>query len=157
MKNNYRRGSLYFPPDEKPPLISECVRRVQFDEVDSLGIVWHGRYVSYFEQGRNEWGHEYGFTYIDMVKNGFTMPVVQIHIDYFSPLFFDEIIKIKTFCHWTEACRMNMSYEVYSEKGILSAKGFTVQLYTDLNGKPLLIRPDFAENFMRNWDKMVKK
>ena len=147
-----RRLDSYFPPDEKTPLSSECWRRVQFDEVDSLRIVWHGRYVSYFEQGRNEWGRKFGFSYHDMLANGFAMPIVQLHIDHCYPLQYDELIRIKTNCHWAEAAKMNLSYEIYAENGTLSARGYTVQVYTDLTGKPMILRPDFAERFIQKWD-----
>jgi acyl-CoA thioester hydrolase len=152
-----RRFESYFPPDEKPPLSSECFRRVQFDEVDSLGIVWHGRYVSYFEQGRNEWGRKFGFSYHDMKENCFAMPIVQYHVDHFHPLQYDELIRIQTTCHWTEAAKMNMSYEIFAENGVLSARGYTVQLYTDLNGKPMFLRPEFAERFIQKWDEWSLK
>ena len=152
-----RRNEQYFPPDEKTPLSAECFRRVQFDEVDSLRIVWHGRYISYFEQGRNEWGRKFGFTYHDMFENGFAMPIVQLHIEHFHPLRYDELIRIKTNCHWTSAAKMNLSYEIFTENGALSAKGYTVQIYTDLNGKPLLLRPEFAERFFQKWDEWSLK
>ena len=152
-----RRVESYFPPDEKPPLKAESLRRVQFDEVDSLRIVWHGRYVSYFEQGRNEWGRRFGFTYQEMMRNGFAMPIVQLHMDHFHPLHYDEVIRIKTNCHWSDAAKMNMSYEIYAECGLLSARGYTVQVYTDPTGKPLILRPEFAERFMRRWDELRVK
>jgi acyl-CoA thioester hydrolase len=152
-----RRLESYFPPDEKPPLCAQCFRRVQFDEVDSLRIVWHGRYVSYFEQGRNEWGRKFEFSYHHMAENGFAMPIVQLHIEHFQPLKYDELIRIKTDCHWTDAAKMNMSYEIFTEQGILSAKGYTVQLYTDLTGKPMMLRPEFAERFVQNWDQWSTK
>lgn len=152
-----RRTAQYFPKDEKPPLSAECFRRVQFDEVDALGIVWHGRYVSYLEQGRNEWGRKYNFTYYDMYRNGFAMPIIKLHIDHFLPLRYDELIRIKTNCHWTEAAKMNFSYEIYTESGQLSARGYTVQIYTDLECKPLLLRPDFAEKFVQKWDEWSLK
>ncbi len=152
-----RRLANYFPVDEKPPLTSECFRRVQFDEVDSLGIVWHGRYISYFEQGRNEWGRKFGFSYLDMMENGFVMPIVQCHVDHFHPLKYDGLVRIRTNCHWSEAAKMNMSYEIYTENNILSAKGYTVQVYTDLNGKPMILRPKFAERFVQKWDEWSKK
>lgn len=41
-------------------------QRVRFDEVDSLGIVWHGHYVKYLEDGREAWGRKYGLTYLGM-------------------------------------------------------------------------------------------
>ena len=147
-----RRSDSYFPPEEITPLMAECFRRVQFDEVDSLRIVWHGRYVSYFEQGRNEWGRKFGFSYHDMVDNGFAMPIVQLHVDHLYPLQYDELIRIKTNCHWTAAAKMNISYEIYAENGILSARGYTVQVYTDLTGKPMILRPEFAEKFIQKWD-----
>jgi acyl-CoA thioester hydrolase len=154
---NHRRNDSYFPPDEKAPLMVECFRRVQFDEVDPLRIVWHGRYVSYFEQGRNEWGRKFGFSYHEMAKNGFAAPIAQLHVDYLYPLQYDELIRIKTQCHWTEAAKMNFSYEIYTENGTLSARGYTVQAYTDLNGKPLLLRPEFAERFYQKWDDWSSK
>ncbi len=152
-----RRGDRYFPPDERSPLVSECFRRVQFDEVDSLRIVWHGRYVSYFEQGRNDWGRKFGFTYQNMLENGFVMPIAQLHIDHIHPLRYDELIRIKTNCHWTDAAKMNLSYEIYAENGTLAARGYTVQLYTDLTGKPMILRPEFAERFMQKWDEWSAK
>jgi acyl-CoA thioester hydrolase len=152
-----RRSDSYFPLDEKTPLVVECMRRVQFDEVDSLRIVWHGRYVNFFEQGRNEWGRKFGFSYHDMLKHGFAMPIAQLHIDHLSPLQYDELIRIKTFCHWNESARMNLSYEIYAENGSLSAKGYTVQLYTDLSGKPMMLRPEFAEEFYQKWDELSRK
>jgi len=147
-----RRFDNYFPPDEKPLLTAECSRRVQFDEVDALRMVWHGRYASYFEQGRNEWGIKFGFSYRDMLENGFVAPIVQMHIDYCYTLQYNELIRIKTSCHWTEAAKLNFSYEIYAENGKLAAKAYTVQIYTDLAGKPMLLRPDFAEQFFQKWD-----
>jgi acyl-CoA thioester hydrolase len=146
-----RRFVSYFPSDEKVKLVAECFRRVQFDEVDSLKIVWHGRYVNYFEQGRNEWGKKFGFRFQDMLENGFMMPIVQLYIDHYYPLQYDELIRIKTNGHWTDAAKMNISYEIYAENGMLSARGYTVQVYTDLAGKPMILRPEFAERFIQKW------
>lgn len=151
-----RRSKNYFSPDEKPCLVAEVPRRVQFDEVDALSMVWHGRYASFFEQGRNEWGRKFGFSYDDMYRNGFVMPIVQLHIDYFRILRYDEQILIKTFCHWTEAAKMNLSYEIFAEDGTLAARGYTVQVYTDLQGTPLCLLPEFAENWLKKWDQWSK-
>jgi acyl-CoA thioester hydrolase len=152
-----RKHDRYFPPDEKAPLVAEFFRRVQFDEVDPLRIVWHGRYPSYFEQGRNEWGRKFGFRYQDMLENGFAAPIIRFHADHFHPLRYDECMRIITRCHWTEAAKLNYSYEIYSEDHVLAARGYTVQLYTDLSGKPLILRPEFVERFMQKWDEWSLK
>lgn len=148
-----RRDVNCFPPDEKPPLVAECFWRVQFNEVDFWRIVWHGWYLKYFEQGRNEWGRKFGLSYLDMIKDGFAMMTVRVHIDHYYPLHYDELIRIKTIGHWTEAAKMNMSYEIYAPNGMLSAQGYTVQLFTDLSGKIMLLRPEFAEEFFqKKWE-----
>jgi acyl-CoA thioester hydrolase len=34
--------------------------RVRFNETDALGIVWHGYYLHYFEEGREAFGRKHG-------------------------------------------------------------------------------------------------
>lgn len=39
-------------PGAPAPLCVTTQREVRFEEVDVMRIVWHGRYASYFEDGR---------------------------------------------------------------------------------------------------------
>lgn len=57
----------YFPAREgdPPPLRAQIKRQVRFEEVDSLGIVWHGRYPSFVEDARDYLGEKYGISYVD--------------------------------------------------------------------------------------------
>jgi len=152
-----RNIANYFPTDEKTPLVAECLQRVRFNEVDSLKMVWHGHYINYFEQGRNEWGRKFGFRFQNVIENGFAIPIVQLHIDHFHPLKYDELIRIKTLCHWTEAAKINFGYEIYAENGILSAGGYTIQVYTDKAGNLMVLRPNFVESFFQKWDDLSSK
>ena len=43
--------------------------RVRFNETDSLGIVWHGNYITYFEDGREDFGIKTGISYLDIKKS----------------------------------------------------------------------------------------
>ena len=36
--------------------------RVRFVETDPLGIVWHGNYIQYFEDGREAFGRHHGIS-----------------------------------------------------------------------------------------------
>jgi len=42
--------------------------RVRFVETDPLGIVWHGNYIQYFEDGREAFGRHHGISYLDPKK-----------------------------------------------------------------------------------------
>ena len=141
----------YFSKTDIPPLKASCVRRIRFEELDPLGIVWHGRYTSYLEDGRVAFGDKYGLSYKNFKKNRVMAPVVQLHIDYRAPLRFDEHIKIEAILHWTEAVRLNFSYSISKQDGTIAATGYTVQLLTDLHGNLLLTPPDFVQKFRQKW------
>ena len=55
---------------------------VRFNEADPLGIVWHGHYIRYFEDGREAFGNEHGIGYLDFYKQGLIIPIVSIQCDF---------------------------------------------------------------------------
>jgi acyl-CoA thioester hydrolase len=143
----------YFPQKESVPgmLSARSERRVRFEEVDSLGMVWHGRFPSYLEDGRIAFGDTYGLTYQSFMENETVAPVVQMHLDYKIPLKFDEKICIETNLHWTDSARLNFSYTIYNPTGAVAASGYTVQLLTDPDGTILLFAPSWLQDFKKKW------
>ncbi len=143
----------YFPQDDSSPapLVANRERRVRFEEVDLLGMVWHGRYPSYFEDGRICFGDKYGLTYQLFMDNKTAAPVVQMHFDYKAPLRFDQIMQIETCLHWSGAARLNFSYIIKNSEGVVNATGYTVQLLTDIDGNVLLMAPEWLQRFQEKW------
>ena len=148
-----RKRKPYFPPQEDapPPLTAVVRRRVRFEEVDPLAIVWHGRYPSYMEDGRAAFGERYDLGYATMRRENFLAPIVQMHIDYHSPLRFREEMTITTRLHWSDAARLNFDYLIEGESGITAATAYTVQLFTNLEKEILLARPPYMELFCERW------
>ena len=151
--NPRRNLKSYFPPesDAPAPLRARATRRVRFEELDPLRIVWHGRYVSYFEDGRVAFGRKYGLSYDQFMKTGIAAPIVSLHIDYMKPLSFDEEITIEATLHWSTALRLNFEFTVLESSGIPAAKGYTIQLLTDLKGTVLFAAPNWIEEFRNQW------
>jgi acyl-CoA thioester hydrolase len=143
----------YFPEDTSFPsvLVAASERRVRFEEVDALGMVWHGRYPSYLEDGRTCFGDTYGLTYHCLRENRTVGPIVQMHLDYKIPLHFDEIMQIETRLHWAEAVRLNFSYIIRNSKGAIAASGYTVQLLTEPDGTVILVVPEWLRQFRKKW------
>ncbi|MDK9708515.1 MAG: acyl-CoA thioesterase [Desulforhopalus sp.] len=143
----------YFPvrDGDPAPLVAMAKRRVRFEEVDVLGMVWHGHYASFFEDGRIAFGDIYGLTYQTYRDNNVMAPVVQMHLDYKIPLRFDEEITIETALHWAETARMNFSYLIYNGQGQLATSAYTVQLLTDPQGTLQLYTPDWLVEFKERW------
>ena len=134
-----------------PPLKVTCQRMVRLEEVDALGIVWHGRYPSYFEDGREELGRCFGLGYREFQAAGVVMPIRSLTIDYLSPLKYLEEIVIEAELHWHEAARLNIAYRIFGPDGRLATSGATVQLMVDQSGELLLEAPAFYRAFQEKW------
>jgi acyl-CoA thioester hydrolase len=138
-------------PGAPSPLRLTVNRQVRFEEVDSMGIVWHGRYPSYFEDGRVALGRKYGISYADFIREETPVPVRQMQIDYCHPLRFEDEFAIETRLHWSDAARINFEYSLHNTEGRLVATGCTVQLMLDRELNLLLEPPPFFAKFLERW------
>ncbi len=119
--------------------------KVRFNEADPLGIVWHGHYVRYFEDGREAFGNKYGIGYLDFYREGFVVPVVSIQCSYKKSLRYGESIIIETTFVSCDAAKMIFKYRLYNkETGDLVATGDSIQVFLDLKNSVLqLTNPPF--------------
>ncbi|MCP4450383.1 MAG: acyl-CoA thioesterase [Planctomycetes bacterium] len=138
-------------PGAPPPLQLITPRQVRFEEVDSMGIVWHGRYPSYFEDGRVALGHKYGISYSDFIREQIPLPIRQMQIDYHHPLQFEDRFEIETFLHFSDATRVNFEYAIRNHQERLICTGCTVQLMLDSSLNVLVSNPPFFQAFLERW------
>lgn len=135
-----------------PEPLSFAVKRVvRFEEIDMMGILWHGRYPSYLEDARVAFGAHYGIGYTALMEAQIPAPVKQMYVEYITPLKFGQICIITTTLHWSEAARMNYAYTLCNENGVRHADAYTVQLFTTLKGELLLEQPKFYHDFCLKW------
>ena len=137
--------------DIPEPLRVGVERDVRFEEVDAMGIVWHGRYASYFEDARVVLGVRFGIGYSTFMQERTPAPIKQLFIEHFSPLRFGQSCRIDAALHWSEAARMNIAYAIRTQDGVLCASGYSVQLFTTADGELLLEPPGFYLEFLRAW------
>ncbi len=143
----------YFPQQAgaPEPLWLTTERVVRFEEVDALGIVWHGRYPSYFEDGRVLLGESYGIGYMDFYRRGIIAPIKQLHVDYQRPLQFGEPFTIEAILHWADAARLNHEFILRNAEGEVTTTGYTVQLLMNQQQELLMLPPPFFEEFRLRW------
>lgn len=126
---------------------------VRFNEADPLGIVWHGHYVRYFEDGRESFGQQYSLSYLDIYKQGFTVPVVKVQCDYKKSLRYGDSMIIETVYTPCDAARLEFSYILYNAATReIVAKGSTVQVFLDRTNNLLqLTNPPFFEAWKQKY------
>jgi acyl-CoA thioester hydrolase len=140
-------------PGAPAPLRVTTQREVRFEEVDVMRIVWHGRYPSYFEDGRVALGNRYGIGYADFIREQVPVPIRQMSIDYIRPLQFGERFDIETALHWSDAARINFAYELRNSRGDLVCTGCTVQMMLNNQLEVLLTPPAFFADFLARWQR----
>jgi acyl-CoA thioester hydrolase len=126
--------------------------RVRFSEVDALGVAWHGHYLAYFEEGRNEFGREHGLGYADLRAAGYIAPVVHAEVDYFAPARFDDLLEVRARLYPDRGARINFSYRITDPRGEKLATGRTVQVFTEPDGSLVFTRPRFYQEFLDRWE-----
>jgi acyl-CoA thioester hydrolase len=137
--------------EDPSPLRATVSRRVRFEETDPLGIVWHGRYASYFEDARVALGEKYGIGYFDYYANKVTAPVKKMHIDYHRPLRLMEEFTVECIFHWSDALRINNEFIVRDSNNEIATTAYTVQVILDENNNLLLVPPPFIKALREKW------
>lgn len=128
----------------KKSLDTETLIKIRFSDVDSMGIVWHGNYIRYFEDGREDFGKKYGLTYLDFYHKGIFIPLVKVSCDYKKPLLYGDTARIVTKFINSESARIQYEYVIYNNvTNEIAATGSSVQVFLDLSRELLLTTPTF--------------
>ena len=119
---------------------------VPFHDCDPLSVVWHGRYLEYFELARTELFASHGIDVPQIRDLGFRMYVADVRCRYTYPLTYgDEIEVTATATAWKPMLRI-----VYSVLNLTqsrrSARGYTALATTDLHGQLLSETPDAIQD-----------
>lgn len=136
----------------KKELSSKTEVLVRFNEADPLGIVWHGHYIRYFEDGREAFGITHGIGYLDVYKQGFVIPVVSVQCDFKRSLRYGDRVIVETRYIPCEAAKMKFTYRLFNAAtSELVATGSSVQVFLDKEDSVLqLANPPFFEDWKRN-------
>ena len=130
-----------------------CRIPVKFSEIDSMGIVWHGNYVVYLEDGRESFGRHFpGIGYDIMQQTGIYAPIYDVHTRHYASLKMGDVAVIHTTFVEKRGARLDFSYRIYRESdNELCCEGETTQLFTGPDGSLMLDLPDFVKEWKRKF------
>lgn len=108
--------------------------RVRYAETDRMGLLHHAQYLVYFEQGRTELLRQRGISYRDLEDAGYFLVVVEAHVKYRRPAYYDDVLTLRTWVHRITVVRIQHRYELYRASELL-AEGETTLACVDRQGK----------------------
>lgn len=91
--------------------------RVYPHHTDYAGIVWHGTYVQWLEEARVECLLSIGFDYGDLVRMGYSLPVVELSVRYHKSLTLGMDGILKTRVEDTKGSKIDWDYRLESVDG----------------------------------------
>jgi acyl-CoA thioester hydrolase len=138
---------------KKNILQTETEVLVRFNEADPLGIVWHGHYIRYFEDGREDFGKRYGIGYLDFYENGFVIPIVNVDCSFKKSLRYGDTVIVETAFIPCDAAKIQFSYRLFNKNTKeLVATGNSVQVFLDRVYSTLQLQnPEFFEEWKRKY------
>lgn len=127
--------------------MSEIIKRtitinVRFHECDPLQIVWHGNYLKYFEEGREDFCRHHGISYLHAKNHGISTPIVKTLCEHKLPLKYGDQFTVETSFVNSEAAKMIFEYRLYMEESLICT-GQTVQVFLNEKGELLFGNPSF--------------
>lgn len=143
-----KRKELY---NEVAHLTVSKTVEVRFNEVDSLRIVWHGHYITYFEDGREAFGKQHGLDYLTVEASGYTTPIVKSVCEHKLPLRYGESFRIETTFVDTPTAKLIFRYKIFNSEERLVCTGETVQVFLGQDDQMILNTPDFV----LDWKKKI--
>jgi acyl-CoA thioester hydrolase len=125
-------------------LFSKTLTKVRFSDVDSMGVVWHGQYVKYFEDGREDFGNAFDINYQQFYNRGILIPIVKLECDYKKSLVYGDTALIETTFVDQESAKIRYNYKIYNnDTKELVASGYSLQVFLNMERQLLLSFPDF--------------
>ena len=133
-------------------LLSKVTSPIRFSEVDPLGIVWHGNYVKYFEDGREAFGREFDLNYLDLFQAGLVTPIVKLDVSYKKEIKYGDKALIETQYVDSPAAKIQFKYRIYrSSDEALVTTGSTTQVFLNAERQLLLAIPPMFEQWKKRW------
>lgn len=70
--------------------------RIYYEDTDAGGVVYHARYLAFFERGRTEFFRDRSLSVQQLHEEGTLFPVVRMEIDFHFPARLDDLVTVET-------------------------------------------------------------
>jgi len=101
--------------------------RVYYEHTDAGGVVYHGKYVNFFDQARTEWIRSHGLQQSIMREQANVLLVVRaMNIDYLRPAKLDDVLMISCRILEHSAVKMIIGQEIKVDSQLIATAKVTV-------------------------------
>ena len=125
-------------------LVWEINKIVLPQHADHAGVMWHGTYFNWLEEGRVDALSKAGINYLDLTKKGFELPLIDTSIKYIFPLYLGDLITIESLFKVGKSPKINIQSRFLNKnKKVLTIAEVNLVLVNNLDFSIVRKRPDF--------------
>ena len=118
---------------------------------DHAGVMWHGKYFNWLEEARINALSKAGINYINLIKKGYELPLIDASIKYISPLFIGDNITIESQFKISKSPKIRIHSKFIKEnKKVLTIANVDLVLINKDNFSIIRKRPEFiSKGFLK--------
>ena len=122
--------------------------RIYYEDTDFSGVVYHARYLHFFERGRTEALRACGVHHSEMLKREepLAFAVRKMTTEWISPARIDDLLEVRTRFLDFKGARMLLSQEIH-RGGALIARADVEAACMNLDGRPRRLPADLMARF----------
>ena len=111
---------------------------------DHAGVMWHGSYFNWLEEGRINALSKAGLNYFDLAKKGFELPLINTSIKYIRPLRIGDNITIESLFNIGKSPKIKIYSKFFNETKQIMTIAEVYLVLVDKNKFSIIRkRPDF--------------
>lgn len=139
---SYRDGGRYCLDAATGMIWHRCSNRTLYADTDRSSVVYHANYLKYFELGRASLMRDAAYPYKEIEESGYVYPIIDLGIQFYNPLHYDDPMWIHTRPAVLERVRLRFDYIItHAETGAEVCRGFTRHCALTAKGVPVAIDP----------------
>ena len=102
--------------------VCEIQVRVNYSEIDQMGVVYHARHLVWLDVARCEYLRQTGLSYRELEASGLRLVVGEVAIRYRQPARYDDLLRVRCWVRDVASRRVEFGYAVeHAENGRLIA------------------------------------
>ncbi len=127
--------------------VSETEVRVNYSEVDQMGVVYHARYLVWLDIARTAHLRRTGLSYRELEERGYRLVVAELSIRYLRGARYDDLIRIRCWVRDKGSRRVTFGYAMERvPDGELLATATTAMFVLDASMRPTRLPEDVGAN-----------
>jgi len=125
--------------------VTEIHLRVNYSEIDAMGVVYHARYLVWLDMARTEHLRRTGTSYGELEARGYRLAVGEARIRYRQPARYDDPIRVRCWVTDLASRRVTFGYAVeHADSGKLLVTAETSLMVLDADFRWTRLPPEVA-------------